>query len=145
LDHYLNIEKLRLGDRLTILREIDPSCLDFYVPVLLIQPLVENAIVHGIAPQVCGGTVGIHVLKRGTSLNIRVHDTGAMNIKESGGQGIGLANTRARLQCLYGDRFDLSFVHNATDGAVVSLTLPCCEQPIHGSVSLLAPAGKLVS
>jgi two-component system LytT family sensor kinase len=127
LERYLAIEQARFRDRLTVEMRIDPETLDARVPNLILQPLVENAIQHGIAPRAASGRIEIHSHRENGTLNLRVRDDGK-GLSEGATaalkEGVGLANTRARLQQLYGasHRFELA---NAPDGGlVVSLTIP---------------------
>ncbi len=123
---YLEIEQARFRERLTIDMRIDPATLDACVPNLVLQPLVENAIRHGIAPRSAPGRVEIYAHKENAMLELRVRDNGA-GMKAKGPplrEGVGLTNTRARLQQLYGasHRFELS---NAMEGGfVVRLSIP---------------------
>src|SRR5215510_4106623 len=113
---YLEIEKARLGDRLRIDVRVDPSVRNCLVPHLLLQPLVENAILHGIAPKEGGGTVSIEAKKSEDKMLIIVRDDGLGNHRRSEfsgneSHGIGLANTEKRIKELYGEaaRFDLNW------------------------------------
>ncbi|MBZ5537412.1 MAG: histidine kinase [Acidobacteriia bacterium] len=127
LERYLEIEQQRFQDRLKVHLEVDPRTLDAMVPNLILQPLVENAIRHGIAQRSSPGRVEIRARREDTRLRLEVRDDGSgleegasENLKE----GIGLGNTRARLEQLYGaaHHFDLS---NASKGGlVVSLMIP---------------------
>ncbi len=123
LERYLEIEQTRFRDRLQVRMEIEPETLDARVPNLILQPLVENAIRHGIAARAAASSIEIRAIRADGSLHLQVRDDGPglqAEIKE----GVGLTNTRARLQQLYGaaQRFELS---NANDGGLlVSLTLP---------------------
>jgi two-component system, LytTR family, sensor kinase len=127
LEKYLQIEQTRFHDRLRVRMEIDPQALDASVPNMILQPLVENAIRHGIAPLAAGGQVEIAAARENGSLRLRVSDDGrglpvggVATIKE----GVGLSNTRARLSHLYGaaQRFD---VQGAPDkGLTLTLTIP---------------------
>ncbi|SKB38962.1 two-component system, LytT family, sensor histidine kinase AlgZ [Luteibacter sp. 22Crub2.1] len=97
---YLDIEKARLGDRLRVNIHTGPDTLDAQVPYLLLQPLVENAIRHGIAPRREGGRIDIRVERDGGTLRVWV-DNDRFDGPSAGGQGVGLANVRARLDALY--------------------------------------------
>ena len=97
---YLDIEKARLGDRLRIDIQTGPDTLDALVPHLLLQPLVENAIRHGIAPRTEGGTVSIRVQRESAILRVVVENDWP-DEAASEGQGVGLANVRARLDALH--------------------------------------------
>ncbi|HEX2851940.1 MAG TPA: sensor histidine kinase [Opitutaceae bacterium] len=112
---YLEIEQMRLGDRLRVTWDIAPEALSARVPSLLLQPLVENAIQHGIAPSVQTGTLLIRAWREGEFLHVQVRDNGPglsaapSDQRRDSGSGVGLANTRSRLQRLYGEhhRFEL--------------------------------------
>jgi two-component system sensor histidine kinase AlgZ len=100
LDAYLAIEKARLGERLRLTMKAGPDLLDSVVPYLMLQPLVENAIRHGIAPLAAPGRLDILVERAGGRLLIGVQNDGQQPARE--GSGIGLANVRERLRHLYG-------------------------------------------
>jgi two-component system LytT family sensor kinase len=139
LDTYLEIEGVRFGDRLRIEREVDPRVLDATVPFLILQPLVENAIRHGIGENPGPGMIGIGARPDGGFLVLEVRDNGDAAPKRRGseaGHGLGLANTRARLRELYGDRQDAQLTTDAGGGAVATLRLPL------QSLSAPPPAGE---
>lgn len=124
---YLSIQQMRFPDRLQVEVEIAPETMEALVPNLILQPLAENAINHGIAPRVTSGLVGINARRENGSLQLQVYDDGAGlpdNWQVNSKNGIGLANTIARLQQLYGDdqRFD---IRNREGGGVeVSIAIP---------------------
>ena len=127
LDNYLEIERSRFGDRLHIEKQIDPDVLDAAVPMLVLQPIVENAIRHGIACQTELGIVTISAARNGELLLLEVADNGPGWSGEAAarnGRGIGLGNTRARLEKLYGSRQQLLLGASPTGGAAVRITLP---------------------
>ena len=121
---YVEIEQLRLGERLNVNWDIDPELAQARVPSLVLQPLVENAIQHGIAASAAPGTLTVRAQRDAGRLLLEVHDTGpGMQRKEAGSaHGIGLANTRARLERLYGAHhgFELGNDH----GMSVRLRIP---------------------
>jgi two-component system, LytTR family, sensor kinase len=124
---YLELEQIRLGDRLTVKLEVAPETLDAGVPNLLLQPLVENAIRHGIAPYSAGGEVSIHAHRKNGTLCLRVTDNGPGLTVEKGapdGSGVGLRNTRARLRQIYqgAHRFELKNAERG--GLVVEIDIP---------------------
>ena len=128
---YLDIEQVRFNDRLDVRMQIEPETLDALVPNLILQPLVENAIRHGIGAQSAAGVLEIRAHRDNGMLSLQVRDDGP-GILETGskraGAQIGLTNTQTRLQRLYGDKqkFDLS---NAVGGgAVATLAIPFREQ-----------------
>jgi two-component system LytT family sensor kinase len=124
LDKYLEIEQVRFGSRLQVYRDIAPDTLDLLVPNLVLQPLAENAVRHGIAPRAEGGRIDVHARLDGHSLEIEVSDDGP---GPSTGmyEGVGLANTRARLEQLYGPGARLELGTRAQGGFVSRLTIPC--------------------
>jgi LytS/YehU family sensor histidine kinase len=127
VDRYLEIQQTRFGDRLRIQREFDSTVLDALVPPLLLQPLVENAIRHGIESCETGGTLTIRALREQEVLHLEISDDGAgfsgVQMLEAG-NGIGLSNTKARLQELYGDQHQFKLTANQPTGACVTIEIP---------------------
>lgn len=121
---YLAIEQMRLGDRLEVVWQIEPAVVDAPVPSLILQPLVENAIRHGIASLPRGGRLEITAARVDGHLELEVRDNGPglAAAAEKSGNGIGLENTRARLERLYGARASFRLTDDA--GVVVSMCLP---------------------
>ena len=119
---YLDVEQVRLGDRLTVHVEVEPDAWRGRVPALLLQPLVENAVRHAIAPREEGGHVAISARRRNGRLSVTVEDDGPG--LTSGSHGIGLTNTAERLKYRYGPahRFDLG--HGQLGGLRVDIELP---------------------
>jgi len=108
---YLDIERVRLGSRLQIARDVDPECEACLVPPLITQPLVENAITHGISPAVEGGVVKLRVEKNGgAGIKIVIENPFEVENNPRNGAGLGLKNVKMRLANLYdGDaRLDVS-------------------------------------
>ncbi len=125
LTGYLEIEQTRFQDRLTVRMEIDPAALDACVPNLLLQPLVENAIRHGIARRAGPGTVEIWGKLRGRTLVLGVRDDGpGMAGVPRTGSGVGLTNTQARLEHLYGRDYRFDIVTGPTGGLEVRIEIP---------------------
>lgn len=126
---YLEIERTRFPDRLAVRIDVDDALLDAAVPSLLLQPLVENAIRHGIAPRAAAGSVEVRAARRGDALVVEVRDDGAgpdaasRGVSE-GGRGLGLSATRARLAQLYGPAQSLTLAAGPAGGTVVTVTLP---------------------
>lgn len=119
---YLDIEQIRFRDRLKVVVDADPEALDAQVPYLVLQPLVENAIRHGIASRTTVGRVVISARRIAGELHLTVRDDGSglpPGLKAGEGRGVGLANTSARLHQLYGDEASFEVV-NADDGGVVA-------------------------
>ena len=107
LERYLHIEKTRFGERLQIDRAIDPDTLNGLVPILILQPLVENAVKHGIETQIAPGRIRLEIRRRGDQLSFIVTDNGRSPAASANGElreGIGLGNTRSRLKELYGEK-----------------------------------------
>jgi signal transduction histidine kinase len=127
LQSYLEIEQTRFQDRLKIKTEVDPDALDGLVPNLILQPLVENAIRHGIEPRSTPGMVEITAKRDNGRLALKVRDDGpgiSGNSERPLSEGIGLTNTRARLQQLYGSSHYFDFVTADQSGFEVSFTIP---------------------
>ena len=128
LQKYLEIEQTRFHDRLTVEVDVDPASLDARLPNLLLQPLVENAIKHGVSARPGAGRIEISARRENGTLNLRVRDDGnglpAYSRPDCSRSGVGLANTRARLLQLYGDaqRFELANAEGG--GCVVTISLP---------------------
>ena len=125
LDHYVAIQEARFGDRLRVTFRVDPAAASAVVPTLLLQPLVENAIRHGVVPNGAVAEISIAAVREGDRLHLEVRDNGPGLNGSSGGGGLGLANTRARLQALYGpsQRFALTNAP-APGGALAVIDIP---------------------
>jgi signal transduction histidine kinase len=122
---YIEIQQTLLQDRLTVHWQIDDSTLDACVPALVLQPLVENAIQHGIAPRATGGSVTIASRHAGNRLELLVSDDGVgLPAKTERSAGIGISNTRARLRHLYGEAQALEIDGRPGAGVVATLTIP---------------------
>jgi ligand-binding sensor domain-containing protein/two-component sensor histidine kinase len=127
LDRYLQIERIRFGDRLQFTQHVDPCLLDAHVPNLILQPLVENAIRHGVSKQRGPATITVSAERANGSITIHVRDNGAGLASRHGGkinEGIGIRNTRQRLRHLYGEASTFSLESPAEGGVDVVLTLP---------------------
>lgn len=120
---YLGIQELLLEERLKIEWQIASETMNAFVPNMILQPLVENSISHGIAPRREGGTVTIISEKQKNRLVLRVSDDGlGVNSKSKKGEGIGLSNIKNRLKHLYGDEHRFAF-ENSPEGKGVTVTL----------------------
>ena len=130
LRHYLDIQLVRFPDRLSVRFEIDPAARDAMVPSLLLQPLVENAIKHGITPRVAAGNLQIVVMRRNETLAVEVSDdgVGARGSKPLA-EGVGLGNARARLASLYGAHHRFEAGPRAEGGFAVRIQIPFHTEP----------------
>jgi two-component system, LytTR family, sensor kinase len=131
IEKYLDIERTRYGDRLQVQFDVQPETLDASVPNLLLQPLVENAVRHGIAPKIGGGRVEIGARAEGGELHLVVRDNGfgpPGNGVASVGTGVGLTNTRSRLEHLYGSHHRLEFDRPAAGGLAVTIVIPLVRE-----------------
>ena len=124
LEQYLDIQKVRFGARLQTAFDIADECRGANVPFLVLQPLMENAIVHAIARCIDGGRVSVSAHRDGQRLLLAVEDTGGAASVRPGGNGVGLRNTEDRLRCLYGAAASLNLERTAAGGTRVTLTLP---------------------
>ncbi len=128
LTRYLEIQQTRFGDRLQFKLEVSPEAMNAIVPNLILQPLVENAALHGIAPMARPGCIQISAQVRANRLEIQVRDDG-LGFEQNGGgpilEGIGLTNTRVRLTHHYGPDYQLVLKSEKGRGVTASLVLPC--------------------
>lgn len=128
---YLSIEQLRFSDRLRIDIDVEPDLLDAAVPHMGLQPIVENAIAHGVGPRATPGAIIIRARRVGEALHVTVRDDGpgfrvpgGAPGAEKHGMGLGLSNTRARLKQLYGGAAELRTENGQDGGAQVTMVLP---------------------
>jgi sensor histidine kinase YesM len=123
---YLSIEQLRFSDRLRVDIDVDPDLLDAAVPHMALQPLVENAIRHGVGQSTNPGVIGIRAARIGDSLHVVIQDDGPGFAMPGlgGGLKLGLGNTRARLKQLYGAASELRTETGKAGGALVTMILP---------------------
>jgi hypothetical protein len=125
VENYLAIEQVRFADRLRIEVKVDPNALDGLVPCFLLQPIVENAIRHGIAQCESNGLVEASAKLDGRSLHLRVRDSGSGSCKGSqNGHGIGLTNTRERLAHFYPEGYAMTAQPLAAGGFEVAISIP---------------------
>jgi sensor histidine kinase YesM len=106
IENYIQVQQVRFGDRLRFEKSIDASCLNISIPPMILQPLVENSVKHGIAPKEDGGTISLTVKRSGRIIFFEVKDNGlgsnATKVMDSGAGGVGMANTDQRLMSYYG-------------------------------------------
>jgi two-component system LytT family sensor kinase len=129
---YLEIERIRFQDRLTVQMDIEPQTLDAQLPNLILQPIVENAIRHGIAPRTSAGRIEIEARRLNGTLRVQVTDNGPGLASDLGSgtivkEGVGLSNTEARLKQLYGDAHRLDLSNTPKGGLTVLLEIPFRE------------------
>ena len=125
LERYLDIERTRFGDRLTVQMHIDPETLAARVPNLILQPIVENAIQHGIEPHARPGRLELHARRQADELELQVRDNGAgLPAGDGINENVGLSNTRARLKELYGAAHRFEFQNLPEGGLLVRITIP---------------------
>jgi signal transduction histidine kinase len=128
LERYLAIEQVRFSDRLRARIAIDPEVRSALLPRFLLQPLVENALRHGISRRAAAGELQISARREGADLILTVRDDGPGLAPDfASGGGVGLANSRARLAMLYGERATLEIANAVEGGVVVSVRLPYHE------------------
>ncbi len=129
VETYLEIEQTRFGSRLRVKKDITEDLLEVKVPPMLLQPLVENAVVHGIAPLEQGGAITLRIYRQNGGIHFEVVDTGngtGSPVHTLNNNGIGLRNTDQRLRKMYGDTATLKF-DKAAEGFRVSFTIPLDE------------------
>jgi two-component system LytT family sensor kinase len=137
IDNYLDIEVVRFGrDKLRVIKELEPESLEMLVPAMLLQPLVENSIKHGLASKIEGGSIYLRSRRGAKAIIIEVEDDGvgmgAAQLIEKpnglGGTGIGMANVAERLKVLYGDTARMTIDSQDGKGTLVRLRLPILEE-----------------
>jgi two-component system LytT family sensor kinase len=128
MDDYLDIEVVRFGrDKLRVHKDLDPASLDVIVPSMLLQPLIENSIKHGLSPKIDGGSITLRSRIVDSNLRIEVEDDGvgiAQGDRMSATTGIGMANVAERLHVLYGDAAKLTITSTPGKGTLVALDIP---------------------
>jgi signal transduction histidine kinase len=130
VEDYLAIEQVRFADRLRLDIRVDPTALDGLVPCFLLQPIVENAIRHGIAQCEYDGVLEASAVREGSSLRLLVRDTGpGLGKTQTNGSGIGLRNTRERLVHFYRNNFSMKAGPLASGGFEVAITIPYESRP----------------
>ena len=133
IDDYLSIEVLRFGDKLRIVKEIDPQTLDVLVPSMLLQPIVENSIKHGLSPKIDGGKIWLRSAIRGGRLQLELEDDG-VGIKPDAmpdifQRGIGVSNVYERLRVLFGNEFLMVIHQRPGGGTQVRIQIPELQDP----------------
>lgn len=133
LEDYLYIQRLRFSDRLSARVDIDRDARDLFIPTMLLQPLVENAIRHGVEPREGKGTVHVSVTREASLVRISIADSGrGFSLGQDGRltrEGIGIANTRERLDHIYGSAGSLTLRNRSEGGAEATVLLPALTEP----------------
>jgi LytS/YehU family sensor histidine kinase len=143
IEAYLELEKMRLGPRLEIRWNVSPATCDYLVPQLVLQPLVENAIRHGIACARAGGWLEIASREADGALELEVRNSvGGIC---TAGMGVGISNTRSRLKYLYSDEATFAFSMMEGELATATLHLPVFISHLAASHTEAAPIGQLKS
>jgi two-component system LytT family sensor kinase len=129
IDDYLDIEVARFGrDNLEIIKNVDEDALEAFVPSMLLQPIVENCLKHGLAPKIDGGRIQLRTTNSGGRLHIEIEDNGVGISEEKMPhvyvEGIGLSNVRERLRVLYGADFRLEIESHTGQGTVIRIDIP---------------------
>ncbi|MGI9953165.1 histidine kinase [Moorellaceae bacterium AZ2] len=137
--NYLTLEKARFGNKFRYVQDVPPELLDYHLPVLSLQPLVENAVNHGLMPKEGPGVVKITARLRGGELHITVSDNGVgipperlPHVLQPGcgsGNGVGLSNVNLRFQSLYGPEYGLKLKSEVNKGTEVYLRVPVIQLP----------------
>jgi two-component system, LytTR family, sensor kinase len=129
LDLYLDIQRVRFRDRLDVRIEADADALQAYVPGMILQPLVENALTHGLAPKTSPGTVKVAVEQDGDTIVLRVADDGVGLPATGARERTGVGNTRDRLRTLYGDEWSFTLSALPSGGAMSEVRIPLRVAP----------------
>jgi two-component system, LytTR family, sensor kinase len=123
IERYIDVEQVRFGDRLRLHWEIGADCMDVCVPALLLQPLVENAVHHGISPDTGTAEITVGAARAGRHLRVWVGDRGP-GLQAAQGDGRGIGITRRQLDILYAGDYSLDVAGRVGGGAEVALTMP---------------------
>lgn len=127
LEKYLEIQQTLMRDRLRVRLNVEPETLDASVPNMLLQPLVENAIKHGISPRAEGGNIEVYARRLDGKLYVEITDDGLGMNEQPDGSGVGLVNTRERLKHLYGHAHDFNLSSFPGRGVTIRISLPFRE------------------
>lgn len=127
LQRYIEIQKARFGERLQFSLEIPADLMDAQTPSLLLQPLVENGVKHGLSERVGGGAVRVAGERWGDALRLSVYNDGPRFSQDWQAKGSGLANLRTRLKILYGDAAEFQVSDVGNEGVEVTVTFPLAQ------------------
>ena len=133
IDDYLDIEVIRFGrDKLQIFKEIEEEAVEAFVPSMLLQPIVENSIKHGLAPRLEGGEIHLRAHLRDGRLSIEIDDNGMgippERLVDVYGGGIGISNVHERLRLLYGDQFKMDIRSREGEGTQIRIEIPALRE-----------------
>jgi two-component system, LytTR family, sensor kinase len=148
VDDFLAIEVVRFGpEKLKVAKDLDPATLDTFVPAMLLQPLVENSIKHGIAPKIEGGTITLRSRAASDRLTLEVEDDGVgMSFSAAlgaNGSGIGMSNVAERLKVLYGNSAHMSVSSRDGIGTLITLELPLVDSATAEPLALAQDARSI--
>jgi two-component system LytT family sensor kinase len=128
IDDYLSIEVVRFGDKLRFVKEADPSTLDRLVPSMVLQPIVENSIKHGLSPKVDGGMIRVSSRLENGKLLLTIEDDGVgipdAKLATLFEQGIGVSNVNERLKVLFGDEYRMLIESKPGEGTRTEIEMP---------------------
>jgi two-component system, LytTR family, sensor kinase len=129
IDDYLNIEVIRFGrDKLQFFKEVESTALDAFIPSMLLQPMIENCIKHGLAPRLEGGRIHVRAQLKDGRLALEIEDNGIgippERLNEVYGGGIGISNVNERLRLLYGDQYRMEIRSREGQGTVIHIEIP---------------------
>ena len=120
---YMEIHKIRMGDRFNYRIDLPEAVSDLSFPPMLIQPLVENALRHGLEPKIEGGEIGVRVRLSEETIGVEIADTG-VGMPAEAGNGIGVSSVKERLTALYGSHGQLYFTENRPSGLTAIIEVP---------------------
>src|SRR5256885_5767691 len=128
VDEYLDIEVVRFGPQLKVVKQVSPDTLDIIVPSMILQPLVENSIKHGLERKIGEGRITITTKLRDRHIVIEVHDDGLgmteERLEQAVGEGIGLSNVNERLRTIYGAHYHLKLTSVPGQGTCARVEIP---------------------
>jgi len=125
MEAYLDLMSVRMGKRLSFTLQLPHALEDVLIPPMLLQPLIENAIKHGLEPKIDGGHIDVRATLEQGMLRLSIADTGlGLGVSPARGTQVGLANVRERLLALYGTSASLLLLANPSDGTIAQLDLP---------------------
>lgn len=124
ISRYLEIEKIRLNDRLTYNIKCDKSAFSYMIPPLILQTLIENAVLHGIAPKKEGGIINLDIAPKDSMLIVTVSDSGIGYMPDSERKGFGIYSVKERLKLFYKGKADFKIAGSKENGTTITISLP---------------------